>query len=377
MIATAIKFIKFDRPKSIGIFVGIVISIFLIGQQLGTLRYLTSLMSGLIVNSNTEATDIWIIDDVSVNVNATSRIDARIAQEVKSIEGVAESYGVVIANSTVTFNGSKSSPVNIVGSEGPTFAAGPNRAKIYAGDINQLHQSDALSAEFFNGKNLGVELKSDIAFEINNKNAIIKVLTKNAQGFGGNFMYTNIINARFYGNFPNDKLSIVIVKLKPRQDEDAVVNRINKTFYGVRAWKVEELKKSTLAEILITSNIGVSFGSLVIFAMISGFFIIGLTLYSSALDRLVDYGTLKAIGASNAYTTKLILTQAFLFAVVGFLVAVALLYMFKIGVANAGLMIEIDLLLLLVLFGITLFMSVGGSLFAVFKIRKLEPASIF
>ncbi|WP_222943967.1 ABC transporter permease [Pedobacter sp. N36a] len=368
---------RYDKPKSIGIIVGIVISIFLIGQQLGTLRFLTGLMSGLIVNSNSSGSDIWIIDNITGNVNALSRIDSRIAQEVKSINGVEDSYGVVIANATATFEGSKTSPVNLIGSEGPLFIAGPNPSKILTGSLDELYQSDAISAEFFNSKNLGVNLELNKTFEINNKAAIIKVMTKNAQGFGGYYMYTNISNARFYGNFPNDKLSIVVVKVKKGVNIENLVNRINQTFYGVKAWKVDDLKNSTLSEILITSNIGVSFGSLVIFAMISGFFIIGLTLYSSALDRLVDYGTLKAIGASNGFVSRLILTQAMLFALIGFIIALLLLVLFKNGVASAGLLINLDWPLIMILLGVTLFMSVGGSLFAVVKISRLEPASIF
>ena len=35
MLKTAWKFIKFDKAKSIGVVVGILISTFLIGQQLG------------------------------------------------------------------------------------------------------------------------------------------------------------------------------------------------------------------------------------------------------------------------------------------------------------------------------------------------------
>lgn len=377
MITTAYKFMRYDKPKSIGIIVGIVISIFLIGQQLGTLRFLTSLMSGLVINSNTGPNDIWIIDNISGNVNALSKIDARIAQEVKSIEGVADSYGVVIANATVSFDGSKTSPINLIGSDGPLFIAGPNPDKIEGGNLNLLYQSDAISAEFFNSKNLGTELKIGQNFEINKKAAIVRVLTKNAQGFGGYYMYTNINSARFYGNFPNDKLSIIVVKVKDGVNAEELVNRINSTFYGVKAWQIEKLKNSTLSEILITSNIGVSFGSLIVFAMISGFFIIGLTLYSSALDRLVDYGTLKAIGATNSFVTRLILTQATLFAAVGFSIAMLLLILFKNGVANAGLVINLDLPLILILLGVTLFMSIGGSLFAVVKINKLEPASIF
>lgn len=377
MIVTAFKFMRFDKPKSIGIIVGIVISLFLIGQQLGTLRFLTGLMSGLIVNSNSKENDIWIIDNISRNVNDLSKIDARIAQEVRSIDGVAESYGIVIANSIITFDGGKSSPVNLVGSDGPMFIAGPNPFKIIEGNLSELNRVDAVSAEFFNSKNLGVELKVNQPFEINKKAATIRILTKNVQGFGGYYMYTSINNARFYGNYPYDKLSIIVVKVKEGVDAFELSERINATFFGVKAWNVESLKKSTISEILTTSNMGVSFGSLIIFAMISGFFIIGLTLYSSALDRLVDYGTLKAIGATNSFVTRLIITQALLFAFVGFAIAFLLLLLFKYGVANVGLLINLDFTLILILLGITLFMSVGGSLFAVVRISKLEPASIF
>ncbi|MET3114650.1 putative ABC transport system permease protein [Pedobacter sp. CG_S7] len=377
IIGTALKFMIFDKPKSIGVIIGIVISIFLIGQQLGTLRYLTSLMSGLIVNSNSTDQDIWILDNSTNNVNTLSKIDGRIAREVKSIEGVQESYSVVIANASITFDGSKTSPVNLVGSDGPFFVAGPNVSKIIQGSLNDLYQRDAISAEYFNSKNLGVELHAGQMLELNNKAATIKVLTKNAQAFGGFYMYTSLDNARFYSGFPNDKISIVVVKAIPGVATNVLVNRINKTFYGVKAWPVSELKKSTLSEILVTSNIGVSFGSLVLFAMISGFFIIGLTLYSSALDRLVDYGTLKAIGATNGFVTRLILTQAFLFAIIGFLIAIALLILFKNAVAGAGLIINLDWQLSLLLLAVTLVISVGGSLFAVVKISRLEPASIF
>lgn len=377
MIQTAFKFIRFDKPKSIGIIVGIVISIFLIGQQLGTLRYLTTLMSGIIVSSNAEEQDIWIIDQQSQNINALTPIDARIVQEVRSIAGVAQSYSIVVANASVSFPNGNTVGVNLIGSDGPTFIAGPNLDKIMTGNITALNQSNAFSGEYFNGKNFGVALTQNQLFEINGKEAVLKVITKNAQGFGGYLMYSSLQNVRFYGNFRNDQVSIIAVKLLPGADKQAIIKQINHAFYGVRAWDVNVLANSSIAEILISSNMGVSFGSLVIFAVIAGFFIIGLTLYSAALDRLVDYGTLKAIGATNRYVSMLIFTQAFLFAIIGYAIALLLILGFKFGVAKSGLTIQVDAALCLVLFAITLFMSMGGSLFAVMKIRKIEPASIF
>lgn len=377
MILTALKFMKFDRPKSIGILVGIVISIFLIGQQLATLRFLTGLMTALIENSNSDPGDIWVIDNITENVNVLSRIDSRIAQEIKSIEGVEISQSILLANASITLPNGKTGAVNLVGSDGPGFIAGPHPSKVLEGSLSDLAQRSSVSLEYFNAKTFGLPAEPGQTFELNKKQAISRVITRNAQRFGGDNMYTSIDNVRYFSDLPPDKVNAIIVKVKPGTDPLLVIQRINATFFGVRAWDAENLKKSTYSEILISSNMGVSFGSLIVFATISGFFIIGLTLYSAALDRLVDYGTLKAIGATNGYVSKLILTQAFLFAVIGFSIAFTLLLVFKAAVSNSSLTLEFDWPLSLLLFGFTLFMSVGGSLFAVIKISRLEPASIF
>ncbi len=377
MIRTALKFMRFDRPKSIGIIVGIVISIFLIGQQLGTLKFITTVMGGLMNNANPEAGQIWVIDNATQNVNVLSQIDTRLVREIRSIEGVENTYPIVVTNATITLADGKSSPVVIIGSNGPVFAGGPDTTKIIKGRISSLMQANTVSADYFDANALKASLNIGTAFEINGKNASIAVETKNVQAFGGHYMYADLDNARFYGNFPNDKVSIVAVKVNSNANIKQVAARINHTFFGVKAWVIDDLRKSTVKQLLSTTNMGLSFGTLVVFAIITGFFIIGLTLYSAVLDRLKDYGTFKAIGASNGYVRKLILTQALLFALIGFIIALLLLFLFKQGVANAGLILNLSPRLIVILLLVTLFISVGGSLFAIRKINKLEPASVF
>jgi putative ABC transport system permease protein len=75
----------------------------------------------------------------------------------------------------------------------------------------------------------------------------------------------------------------VAVSVKPGYQVDEVVRSINSTFYGIKAWDARKLQKATVNYITLSSNIGTSIGSLVVFAIISGFFIIGLTLYSRLL----------------------------------------------------------------------------------------------
>ena len=377
MINTAVKFMKYDKAKSIGVIVGIVISIFLIGQQIGILSFLMGLMGGLVDNSRKDLCQIWVVDKITQNANELGRLDERYVREIRSIEGVENTFGVVSASGLVKFANGKTAPVLLIGSEPPLFVAGPTPSRINAGELKDLVEDGAVSAEFFDESIFDNPVNLGQRIEINGREAFIRLQTKNARGFAGSFFYTTLSKARFFGNFPENKVSAIAVQVKPGEDITKVVDRINATIYGAKAWNAEKLQRTTIKYITISSNIGTSMGSLVVFAFISGFFIIGLTLYSSALDRIKDYGTLKAMGATNGYVRRLILVQSFLFAIIGFVFALLLLFGFSKAVASAGLVVKFTAIELLGLFLITFIISVGGSLFAIRKINSVEPASVF
>ena len=369
---------KFDKVKSIGVIIGIVVSIFLIGQQIGILTFLTGLMGGLVDNSRQDIGQIWVVDNITRNANELAKLDTRLVQEIRSVDGVKNTFPIIASGASVKFANGKISPVLIIGSQSPLFIAGPRPDRINKGDLLSLNDDEAVSAEFFDKQVFDYPVEVGTRVEINGKSAFIKVQTKNARGFAGSFFYTTLSKARYYTSFPDTKVSAIAVQVNPGYSVDSVVSSINKTFTGIKAWNSQKLKKTTISNITISSNIGTSIGSLVVFAVLSGFFIIGLTLYSSAVDRIKDYGTLKAIGATNGYITRLILTQSFLFAVIGFVIAMILLEGFRMGVTNSGLVISYSFIEYLVLFLITVFISVGSSLFfSIRTINHVEPASVF
>jgi putative ABC transport system permease protein len=373
MLRYAWQFMKYDKAKSLGIVIGIVISIFLIGQQTGIFLFLTGAMKALVTNSDA---DLWVVDSKTINVNALGKIDQRKLYELQSIEGVQAVYPVVVAGGTARFDDGTTAGVQIIGSEAPYTKIGLRENKIVAGRISNILEEGAVSADFYD-RNTLANAGLGTNFEINGKKAFIAVQTKGVRGFGGIFMFTNIEKARYFGGLPNNTISAVLVDVKPGVDPLAVRERINQGVFGVRAWKSQEFAQSTVNFLLGNSGIGFSVGSLIVFALIAGFFIIGLTMYSAALDRIRDYGTLKGIGATNGYITRLILLQAFLFAMVGFLIGYAFMEMFRRAIANAGTTFEYSPLIILVFFLITLVISVGGAAFAIRRIVSLEPASVF
>jgi len=373
MLKYAWQFMKYDKAKSFGIVIGIVISIFLIGQQTGIFLFLTNAMKALVTNSQS---DLWVVDSKTINANALGKLDIRKLKELESIPGVARAFPVVVSGGTARFDDGTTAGVQLIGTDAPSFRVGLDPKKIIGGSLDAMLEDGAVSADYFDRASLG-GAKLGTSFEINGKKAFIAVQTSGVRGFGGIFMFTTIEKARYFGNIPNTNISAVLIDVVPGKDPREVKDLINKTLFGVRAWSSKDFAASTVTFLLGNSGIGFSIGSLIVFALIAGFFIIGLTMYSAALDRIRDYGTLKGIGATNGYIIRLILLQAFLFSLVGFLFGYAFIELFRWGVGKAGTVFSYSPAIITVFFLITLIISLGGAAFAIRRIVSLEPASVF
>jgi len=321
--------------------------------------------------------DIWVIDSKTDDVNQLGRIDMRNLRAVQGIEGVKEAFPLIIAGASCNFENGTSGGITLLGVDENHINALVSDEKIMLGNISDLQLDGAVSAEFFEKKNLGGNIDLRTNLEINGKRAFFVLQTKGFRGFGSSFCITTIERARFFSNQSVNAISAVLVNVDNINNVDQVVSNINQNIYGIRAWPSKKLASSSVKKILSSSGIALSTGTLIVFALIAGFFIIGLTMYSSALDRLKDYGTLKAIGASNKYITKLILMQAMLFTVVGFLIGLALLEGFRIGVAKSGLIFSFSPMVLLTMFLTIGLISLSGASFALSRIRSVEPGAVF
>lgn len=377
MFATAYKFIRFEKSKSTGILLGIIISIYLIGLELGIFFYLTTLIGGVVNNAKPEYAQVFVVNKLTNNANILSPFDKRWINQLRSIDGVDDTHGMVMANVNVRFDNGESSPAIIIGSEYPELAAGPSERLLNSGTIQNLFLQGTVSTDFYDNKTFGYDVKQGTRFEIGGKGVLVGATTKNAKGFSNPMLYTTDVTARYYSEFSENMVNAVIVTVKDESKIDDVVRQINSVAPDLRAWRSEKLNNATVINVMTANNMGMSFGTLVIFAIVSGFFIIGLTMYSATYDRIKDYGTLKAIGASNRYITFLVIAQSFIYAVIGFTVSLILLVGTKLGMAKAGLIINLSPQFLAFLFFVTLIIAVASSLFSIQKLKKVEPSSVF
>ena len=377
MFPTAYKFVRFEKSKSMGILTAIIISIYLIGIELGMFFYLANLIGGLVSNANPAYAQVFVVNRQTENANQLTPFDVRWINQLRSIEGVDDTHGFVITPVTVKFPNGKDAPAMVIGSAFPAMAAGPREGLIESGSLHDLAAPEIVSTDFYDNKALRYEVQPGTRFEINGKAAMVGVTTRHAKGFNAPLLYTTLDKARHYSGLSETMVSGIIVSVRDPGMIGPVVSRINQAAPDLKAWPAEELRTGTIVNVMTANNMGMSFATLVIFGIISGFFIIGLTMYSATYDRIKDYGTLKAIGAPGRYITRLVIAQSLIYAVTGFMVSLLLLVISRIGMARAGLIISLSPPLLIFLFLMTLLISVGSSYFSINKLRKVEPSSVF
>ena len=371
MLRTAFRFMMYDKSKTIGAAVGVVVAIFLIGQQTGIFLFLTGLMDALISNADAR---VWVTDKNVKDVNSLSPVDVRKGNEVRSVAGVKNVWPLVISGTTLQLDNGKTAPVQLIGSLAPYFSGGP--WNVVQGDLNGLISSRGIAADMYDLQNLG-DIRLGDELSLGGKLVELRAVTKGARGFGANYIFTNVALAKELGNYPTNEVSAFLIDIKPGYSAEEVVNEINRRYTGIHAWTSKDFSWSTITKILKDGGIGESVGSLIIFAIIAGGVIIGLTLYSAAVDRIDDYATMKAIGAHRSIVTRLMLIQAAIIAITGFVLGALMIQGFRFGVQGSGVRFAFPWYLWLALFGLTLLISLSGAWFASRSISKVEPSKVF
>jgi putative ABC transport system permease protein len=100
-------------------------------------------------------------------------------------------------------------------------------------------------------------------------------------------------------------------------------------------------------------------------------------LYTSTLEHLKEYGTLKAMGASNFQLTGAIVSQAMVGALPAHIVAGGLLLIAQRFIGGKGIHLSMDFRTYCILGLFTVGVCVVASMLSVFKVMRLEPAEVF
>jgi putative ABC transport system permease protein len=217
--------------------------------------------------------------------------------------------------------------------------------------------------------------------EMNSRRIRIGGLFEVGNSFGINgALITSDLN--FLRLFPDRKLSAVslgLVQTEPGTVAEEVRDAITAalppdvtvvTRAQFQAMEVAYWDSSTPIGYVL--NLGVVMG------LVVGAIIVYQILFSDVQDHLKEYATLKAMGYTNRYLSGVVLQEAAILAVAGFIPAIALsLVVFKVSADATNLPLELTLDKAAMVLGLTLVMCVIAGVLAMRKVRSADPADVF
>ncbi len=176
----------------------------------------------------------------------------------------------------------------------------------------------------------------------------------------------------------DDPIDFVLVRAKVGEDLQKLKKRLEESISGTHAYTRMEMSALNQAYWQERSGIGFVLGLGAVVGILVGVVVVGQILYASISEHLKEFGTLKAMGASNWVIYGVIGEQALWMSVLGYLPGMAMC----VGVAHwaastQGILILITPLSAVSIFGLTVLMCLGASLFAIQKVTQVDPAIVF
>jgi putative ABC transport system permease protein len=374
MWKTAFKFMIYDKTKFIGILSGIVISIFIIGAQLGMLNgiYDTALV---FLKDNKEY--VYVVSPKSTSSGSLVNIDKRIGNELLSIDGVEKAYPLIFSMGNVKYRSGNSATAAIIGIQGPDYAGAP-KEYLPGTDLNELHNEGAVIVDAGDIENME-NIKLGEYFSINENRVYVSGFSIKNPGLGQQNIVTTIERARKLSNFPINQVSAFLVKTKSNDPlvQKKIAGVIETTIPNVKARTGLAFNQESIDYMATSSGIMFGFMIMVAFALITGLIIVGLTMFTSVKDRMKDYGTIKAIGGSNSMVTKMILIQSIIYSFLGFIISMMILFGLKFLMEMANQALNFSPSIIAFLLTATLIIGIVSSYFSLRKILKLDPVEIF
>ena len=138
-----------------------------------------------------------------------------------------------------------------------------------------------------------------------------------------------------------------------------------------------EFRDRSLDHWLFGTGAGVALIGGAILGILVGTVIVAQTLYSSTKDHLTEFATLRALGSSAGYIHRVILMQAALSAVLGYILGMAIAMVVVHFSEQTALPILMTPQLAIGLFVLTVAMCAISAISAIVKVTKLDPAMVF
>lgn len=372
MTILAWKNLFHDKIRLVVTLTGIVFALVLIIIQFGLFLGFIETSSNIVERSQV---DLWIAAPGIPHVNGASPIPERRRFDALAVPGVAKAEPQILMFVNWKLPGGAQESVQITGFDIDGGMGGP--WALTEGRVEDLRGEDTVITDELYKKKLGITKVGD-SVEIMGKRARVVGFTKGIRSFTtAPYVFTSFKNAQNYAGMKSDETLFVVVKAAPGADVMDLKRRLSESVPAVDVFTNEEMRKRTRNYWVFSTGAGVTTLMGAVLGLLVGVVVVAQTIYAATMDHIKEFGTLKAMGASNLYLYRVILEQALISAVLGYAAAIGIGWMVVSGSRDGDVAILLPPEMIAGTLGLAVLMCVSASVISIRKATTIDPALVF
>lgn len=374
-----------DIPRFLVAQAGIMFAVSLVTIQTGLQRGFASSSSLLIDNSKA---DIWVASKKMVHLELTLPLPFERLSQAQKVAGVEKAEALILQGMMWRDRDENLGSITVVGFDPEAQLFFP--WNVTQGKLSDLKKPFSIMVDESSLEGLNLKKVGDWGKLESHKAEVVGLTTGTKSLVMGNFVFTSLENANTYINptlsqltepkklSDTDSITFILIRANQGENLQSLKQNLEAALPNTRAFTRAQMAQQTQSYWQERSGIGYILGLGAVVGVIVGVVIVGQILYSSASDHIKEFGTLKAMGASDWVIYSVIVEQAVWMAILGYLPGIALC----MGVASWTSATQAILILItpesaLIVFGITVLMCVVSAIFAIQKVTRVDPAIVF
>ena len=373
MIDLAWKILLHDKTRFLITVSGVGFAVTLVFVQVGLFR---GLMENASLTIERIDADLWVTARNTPNVDFSNTFSETLVNRVRSVPGVARADNLIVWFGRVSLPSGANENAVIYALD--DFRRWGLPWRLETGDPRDLRRGKYVILDDSATKRFGPFQVGDYR-EINGQRLKIIGRTREAKSFTTNpvaFMDYRVAQSLMRQELHN-RTTYIVVKLVPEADAKAVADEIRRRlpYNDVRSrgeW-------ATKSESYWTDSTGLGLNMMmtVFLGCVVGVVVVAQTLYTSTMEHINEFATVKAIGGTNRDIYAILGKQAAIAAVAGFALGAVLAYGLRPVMAGIDLKLIIAPQTAAYVFVGTLVLCVGAAALSFRKVARLDPAIVF
>jgi putative ABC transport system permease protein len=361
-----------DRVRLAVTLTGIIFSVVLASIQLGLFLGFTAATADVIDHSGA---DLWVVSQGATHLEGVTAFGESQAFLSLGVPGVARVEKRIVQFGQWKRPDGAQESVLLLGFEPAGVLGRP--WNVVAGDVRDLEQADTVFIDELYAAKLGVTHLGQVA-EIRGYRARVVGFTRGIRTFTtAPPVFTSFKNAQNYFGLGSDQVLALLVTLAPGADVETVRTALTARLRDVDVHTTAAWSQRQRNYWMFGTGAGITVLIAAALGLIVGVVVVAQTIYAATVDHIREFGTLKAMGATNGYIYGVILRQALTSGVLGFIPGIGIALTVSAGSQQGTTAILVPPWMVGALFVLTLGMCAAASVVSISKVTRLDPAMVF